>query len=93
MTFIVTIFVASLLGIIAWIGTLIKQVRLKQWGWFICTVLFTGIAMLIYLLTVPETSPQVLGPGNGQIYQSQPPMYYPPSQPSYPPVTNDPKWQ
>jgi drug/metabolite transporter (DMT)-like permease len=68
---------ASVLGVIAWIGVLIKQGKQEQWGWFICTLLFGGIVLLIYLIAVPENSPQLPLPGYGQVYQPQPPTQPP----------------
>lgn len=82
---------ASILGSIAWIGTLINQGKQGQWGWFICTLLFGGIALLIYLIAVPERSPQLPVSGDGQFYQPQAPMYTPPNQPPYPSFSNDPR--
>jgi membrane protease YdiL (CAAX protease family) len=64
---------ASVLGVIAWIGALIKQAKQEQWGWFICTLLFSGIVLLIYLIVVSENSPQLPLPGYGQVYQPQSP--------------------
>lgn len=84
--------VASVLGIIAWIGVLVKQGKQEQWVWFVCTLLFGGLVLLIYLLAVPERSPQLPVPGHGQVYQPQPPMYYPPNPPSYPSSPNDPRF-
>jgi len=81
----------SVLGLIAWIGTLIKQGKQGQWGWFICTLLFGGIALLIYLIAVPEKSPQFPVPSYGQVYQPQASMYYPPNPSSYPLSPNDPR--
>lgn len=42
-------------GCIAWIGALIRQGRQRQWGWFLGTLTFGGIAILIYLLVGPKT--------------------------------------
>lgn len=60
---------ASVLGLIAWIGALVNQGKQQQWGWFICTLLFGGIVLLIYLIAVPERSLQLPVPGYGQISQ------------------------
>lgn len=49
---------AGVLQIIAWLGTMITQIKRKQWAWFVCTFLFSPISTWIYLLAVPE----VLGP-------------------------------
>lgn len=93
--------IAGILGIIAWIGALVKQGRQEQWVWFVCTLLFGGLVVLIYLLAVPESSPQLPVPGYGpayppyppqQSYPPQPPTYYPQNQPSYPPPPHDPRF-
>lgn len=47
------------LGIIAWIGGLVKQGKQQEWGWFICTLLFGNLVLLIYLIAVPERDPQM----------------------------------
>jgi len=68
--------VGGVLGTIAWIGVLIKQGKQEQWGWFVCTLLFSGITTLIYLIAVPET-PQSLVPTYVPVYQPfQPPTQY-----------------
>jgi hypothetical protein len=72
--FLVLFFVAIVLGMIAWIGALVKQGKQDQWSWFVCTLFFGGLALLIYLIAVPERSPQLPVPGDGQIYQRRPPM-------------------
>lgn len=82
---------AFVLASISWIGALVRQGQQQQWGWFVCTLLFGGIVLLIYLIAVPESSPQLPVPGYGQVYQYQPPMYYPPNQPFYPSSSNDPR--
>jgi hypothetical protein len=48
--------VAGILATIAWIGALIKTAQLQRWGWFVCLILFSGIAMLIYIFAGPETA-------------------------------------
>lgn len=84
-------FVASVLGLIAWIGALITQGKQQQWGWFICTLLFGGLVLLIYLIAVPESSPSWPVPGYGQVSQPQPPIYAAPNPSSYPSSPNDPR--
>lgn len=44
-------------GCITWIGALVRQGRQRQWGWFLGTLTFGGIAILIYLLVGPKTQP------------------------------------
>ncbi|HEV8190331.1 MAG TPA: hypothetical protein VGP82_02445 [Ktedonobacterales bacterium] len=47
---------ASILALIAWIGALIKTAQLQRWVWFVCLLLFSGIAMLIYVFAGPTTA-------------------------------------
>jgi hypothetical protein len=42
--------------LIAWIGALIKTARLGRWGWFICLIIFSALALLIYVFFGPTTS-------------------------------------
>lgn len=67
---------ASLAGyimfMIAWIATLVKQAQRKQWAWFVCTLLFSGICMLIWLIVEPEVAQYIV-------------PFYPPGYP-YPPT-------
>ncbi|HEY7416378.1 MAG TPA: hypothetical protein VH593_14390 [Ktedonobacteraceae bacterium] len=86
---IVLLVIMTVLGMIAWIGALVKQGQQQQWGWFVCTLLFGGLVLFIYLIAIPESLPQLPVPGSGQVYQ--PPMYYPPNQPFYPSSPNDPR--
>ena len=67
---------AGVLSTIAWVAILIKQAQRQQWAWFVCTLLFSSICMLIWLIVEPEV-PRV--PQYAQVYQ---PGY----QPGYPPV-------
>jgi hypothetical protein len=66
------ILAGSVLLLIAWIGMLVKQAKQQQWTWFICTILFSWIAMLIYLIKVPEVKqpPMVAYPVMPQPYAS-----------------------
>jgi hypothetical protein len=47
--------IGFLLGIIAWIGALVRTARLQQWGWFIVLLLLSGLAMLVYIFAGSET--------------------------------------
>lgn len=47
--------VGILLFIVAWVGALVKTIRLRRWGWFICLLLFSSIALLIYIFAGPTT--------------------------------------
>lgn len=64
----------GILELIAWIAILIKQAQRQQWAWFICTLIFGSICMLIWLIIEPE-QPRVL---YAPLYQ--------PVQPGYPPA-------
>lgn len=83
----------GILSTIAWIAVLIKQAQRQQWAWFVCTLLFSGICMLIWLIVEPEV-PQVryapvyqpVQPGYPPAYPTDspyPPTSYPPSEPYY----------
>ncbi|HVU70280.1 MAG TPA: hypothetical protein VHD63_24340 [Ktedonobacteraceae bacterium] len=78
----------GILSTIAWIATLIKQAQRQQWAWFICTLLFSGICMLIWLIVEPEVPQVRYAPVYQPIQPGYPPAY-PPENPypstSYPP--------
>ena len=58
-------------GLIALIGGLIKQAKRRQWGWFVCTILFGVLCLVIYLIVVPDAPTyRVYQPK--QDYQPQP---------------------
>jgi hypothetical protein len=42
------------LACIAWIGALIRTAQLGHWSWFICLLLFSGLAMLLYIFIGPQ---------------------------------------
>jgi hypothetical protein len=48
--------VASILATVAWVGALIKMAQLQRWGWFVGLLLFSGIALLIYVFAGPTTA-------------------------------------
>ena len=52
---------------ISWIGVLIKQAQRQQWVWFILTILFSYVTMIIYWIAVPENVVPAMQP-------YQPPM-------------------
>ena len=56
------------LVIIAWVRILMKQAQQQQWTWFVWTLIFSWIAMAIYLIKVPETLEPVQ-PANAPRYQ------------------------
>src|ERR1700730_6801009 len=47
--------IGFLLGVVAWIGALVRTARLHYWGWFIFLLLLSGLAMLVYIFAGPET--------------------------------------
>jgi hypothetical protein len=49
-------FAAGIVGFVAWIGALIRMAQLKRWGWLICLIVFSGIAMLLYIFIGPTTA-------------------------------------
>jgi hypothetical protein len=46
--------VGSILGLISWIGTLINLARLRRWVWFVLTIFFSGISIIVYLIVNPQ---------------------------------------
>src|SRR5215831_20377598 len=88
--FVVGIVIASLSAIpylVAWIGALVNLARLQQWIWFVLTLIFQWIALLIYLIAGPTTPrfqqyPQYMPPQPQQNYP-QPPQYNPQQQQNY----------
>lgn len=61
----VMIFLAGLLGMIGWIGTLINLGKAHEWVWFFLTFFFGAIVVFVYLIA----GPQPLKPG--QVPQQQ----------------------
>lgn len=61
-----------ILGIIAWIGTLINLGKAQAWGWFVLAFFFSGIVVLIYLFTGPQPVP-------AGAYAQQQVVMYPPA--------------
>lgn len=49
------VLLGSILSLIAWIGALIRTATLGRWGWFVCLLLFHGLALLIYIFAGPTT--------------------------------------
>lgn len=91
---VVSAIVAGILILIARIAMLIQQAQRQQWAWFICTLIFGEICMLIWLIVEPEVPVmpvyvpvyQPLQPGYPPVYPTDGP--YPPT--SYPPHYQDP---
>ncbi|HEY0757009.1 MAG TPA: hypothetical protein VGD98_23860 [Ktedonobacteraceae bacterium] len=48
---------ASLLALVAWVGALVRLAQLRRWGWFVCLLVFSGIAMPLYIFLGPTTYP------------------------------------
>lgn len=72
---------SSILLLIAEIGALIKQAKQQQWGWFVCTILFSWITLLIYLIVVPEMEQPAVAMLQYQAYAPGMPMYQQPYAP------------
>ncbi|MGZ3611021.1 MAG: hypothetical protein ACXWPS_18675 [Ktedonobacteraceae bacterium] len=53
--------VGTVLLAISWIGVLNKQAQRQQWAWFVCTILFSYVTMIIYWIAVPESSTSTQG--------------------------------
>lgn len=94
---ILVITAGSILTMISWIATLIKQAQRQQWAWFICTLLFSGICTLLWLIIEPDVPavPQYV-PVYQPLQAGYPPAYpgdgpYPPT--SYPPAGQPPYYQ
>ena len=88
----------SVLTMISWIAVLIKQAQRQQWAWFICTLLFSGICMLLWLIIEPEVpaAPQYVAmyqPGQPVYPPDGPYAHYPTDGPSYPPAPQAPYYQ
>lgn len=76
----------SVLSLIAWIAIMVKQAQRQQWGWFICTIIFGSIPMLLWLILEPEVPAvppymAVYQPGYPPVYPTDgpPPTIYPSS--------------
>ncbi|HEY1352600.1 MAG TPA: hypothetical protein VGF67_23515 [Ktedonobacteraceae bacterium] len=48
----------SALSGISWIGALIQTARLGRRGWFVCLLLFSGLALLVYIFRGPQYAAQ-----------------------------------
>lgn len=46
---------AALLGLIGWIGGLIKTATIGAWGWFVAVLILGSLGALIYGIAGPET--------------------------------------
>jgi hypothetical protein len=44
----------GVLACVAWIGALIRTAQLGRWRWFICLLLFSGLALLLYIFIGPQ---------------------------------------
>ncbi len=80
----------GIVGLVAYIGALIKMAMLGRWGWFVCLLLISGITMLVYIFAGPTTRADAqLAAPMGYAPQGYPPQGYPqqgyPQQQGYPP--------
>jgi hypothetical protein len=66
--------VAGIIGLIAWIGGLIRSAKMQTWGWFVAVLLLGGLGTLIYGIAGPSDQPAMVG----GYYPPSPPPYYPP---------------
>jgi drug/metabolite transporter (DMT)-like permease len=57
---------------IGWIGALINLARLREWTWFVLTLLFSFVCVIVYLFAGPEAAPTLKYP---QMYE-MPPEHY-----------------
>jgi hypothetical protein len=46
---------AGILGLIGWIGGLIKTATIGAWGWFVAVLILGSLGALIYGIAGPET--------------------------------------
>jgi hypothetical protein len=46
---------AGILGLIGWIGGLIKTAQISAWGWFVAVLILGSLGALIYGIAGPET--------------------------------------
>ena len=72
---------SATLGMTCWIAMLIKQAKRQQWSWFVCTILFGWIPMLIYLIVVPEMELPTIAMFQYQAYAPGIPQYQQPYAP------------
>lgn len=49
--------IGGILMTVAWIGALVRTVQLKRWGWLVFLIILSGITMLVYIFSGPETPP------------------------------------
>jgi hypothetical protein len=76
----------GILSTISWIAVLIKQAQRQQWAWFICTLIFSGICTLLWLIIEPDV-PAV--PQYASAYQPVQAVY-PPAYPTDGPYSSNP---
>jgi len=51
----IILLIGGIVAFVAWIGALVKTAQLGRWGWFVCLIVFSIIAMLIYIFSGPQT--------------------------------------
>ncbi len=52
--------VAGIFALIAWIGALVRTIKMRDWVWFVLLIACSGIATLVYAIVWPE-KPQATG--------------------------------
>ncbi|HXR66460.1 MAG TPA: DUF3824 domain-containing protein [Ktedonobacteraceae bacterium] len=86
----------GILATISWIAALVKQAQRQQWAWFICTLLFSGICTLLWLIIEPDVPNVQFVPVYQPMQAGYPPAYPTdgPYQPNaFPPTGQPPYYQ
>lgn len=52
--------IASILLTVVWISALVKTLQLRRWLWFVCLLVFSGLALLLYVFIGPQQPPTAL---------------------------------
>ena len=55
---VVAYLIGLVLYIISWIGSLVATAKLGRWGWFVCILLLSPIAELVYVFAGPSVGAQ-----------------------------------
>ncbi|MGL4176728.1 MAG: hypothetical protein ACRCSN_11680 [Dermatophilaceae bacterium] len=48
---------ATVMAFVALVGALVRTAQLARWGWFVLLLLFSSIALLVYVIVGPTTRP------------------------------------
>jgi hypothetical protein len=52
--------VAGILGLVAWIGALVRTIKMRDWVWMVLLIAGSGIATLIYALVGRDQQPTTM---------------------------------